>query len=82
MTLLNSNTRHPADQQNRWTQEMRRSYIRPPRGKATPQQKRCLPTYAAATIPKNDEELSNIEYVGVFGRWGSSRDNTKPASGL
>jgi hypothetical protein len=46
----------------------------PPRGKETPQQKRCLPTYAAATIPTNDEELSNIEYVGVIGRWGSTRD--------
>jgi hypothetical protein len=46
----------------------------PLRGKATPQQKRCTSTHAAPTIPTNDEELSNIEYVGVIGRWGSARD--------
>jgi hypothetical protein len=49
----------------------------PPRGKAIPQQKRCPPTYPAATMPTNYEELSNIEYVGVIGQWGSARDKRK-----
>ena len=54
----------------------------PPRGKAIPQQKRCPPTYPAATIPTNYEELSNIEYVGIIGQWRSARDKRKSGKQL
>ncbi len=49
----------------------------PPRGKAIPQQKCRPPTHPAATIPTNHEELSNIEYAGVVGHRGSTRDKRK-----
>jgi len=49
----------------------------PTTDKSIPEKERCLPAHPRVTMPTQDEELGDIEIIGIVGCRGTTRDQRK-----